>query len=84
MLEQTEYRLALILPESRQLLGIKGTESAELPRLSIPSWDRPVEQLTRIAEEQWKVKTIVLDFLRGKSDTARAIREVCLRRQEVR
>jgi len=38
--------------------------------LSIPSWDRPVEQLTRIAEEQWKVKTIVLDFLRGKSDTA--------------
>jgi hypothetical protein len=41
MPEQTEYRLALILPESRQLLGIRSGETAELPRLSIPSWERP-------------------------------------------
>jgi hypothetical protein len=70
MPEQTEYRLALILPESRQLLGIRSGETAELPRLSIPSWERPVEQLTRIAEEQWKIKSIVLDFLSGKPGTA--------------
>ena len=77
MFEQTEYRLALILSESRQMLGIKSLGAAELPQVSVPKWERQVEQLTRLAERRWNIKTIVLDFLRDKSiSTTCAVMEV--------
>lgn len=65
MVDQTEYRLAFILPKSRQLLGTIGF--GELPRISIPMWQRPAEQLTQLIEAQWKIKTIVLDVLTDPS-----------------
>ena len=59
----TEYRLAFILPESRQLLGIQNSGDIELPRISVPMWQRPAEQLTRLIEETWNIRTLVLDLL---------------------
>jgi hypothetical protein len=67
MVEQTDYRLAFILPESRQLLGIRDSKAVELPRMSIPMWHRPAEQLTQLIEERWHIKTIVLDVLTDAS-----------------
>jgi len=54
----TEYRLAFILPESRQLLGIQNSGDVELPRISVPMWQRPAEQLTRLIEETWNIRTL--------------------------
>ena len=63
MVEYTDYRLAFILPQTHQLLGLRGYDSPRLPRISIPRWERPAQQLTLLIEEKWKIKTIVLDFI---------------------
>jgi hypothetical protein len=52
MIEHTEYRLALILPHSRQLLGMPIRCTVELPVVRIPLWARPAEQLTRQIEDR--------------------------------
>lgn len=77
MIEHADYRLALILPHSRQLLGIPGPGTVELPVVRIPLWERPAEQLTRQIEARWKIRTIVLDILVDPgSETACAVIEV--------
>src|ERR1700722_207465 len=63
MIEHTDYRLALILPSSRQLLGIPSPVATELPVVRISLWERPAEQLTIQIEARWKIRTIVLDIL---------------------
>lgn len=70
MTDHMDYRLALILPEFRQLLGIKGSDTAQFPHVTIPKWERPAEQLTRLIEEKWQIKTIVLDVLAGSLTAA--------------
>jgi hypothetical protein len=69
MIEYTEYRLAFILPESHQLLGLKTNGVCELPQIKIPLWRRPAEQLTHLIEETWKIKTLVLDVLSDESQS---------------
>lgn len=77
MIEHTDYRLAFILPHSRDLLGVKRSGTVELPVVSIPLGKRPAEQLTRQIEERWKIRTIVLDILTGlSSETPCAVAEV--------
>jgi hypothetical protein len=77
MIEHTDYRLALILPQSRQLLGIQGAGAIELPTISISPWERPAEQLTGRIEDKWKIQTIILDILVGPgSETPCAVAEV--------
>jgi hypothetical protein len=69
MSENEEYRVALILSESRQLLGIKTTGLIALPRINIPMWSRPAQHLTQSLLQRWKLKTIVLDILYDNSFT---------------
>jgi hypothetical protein len=77
MTEHTTYRLAMLLPDSRQLLGIVGSSSVELPRISVPKQERAAEQLTTLVEDKWQIKTVVLDVLRDASaSTPCAIMEV--------
>jgi hypothetical protein len=77
MIEYTDYRLALILPHARQLLGIPGPGAVELPVIRIPMWERPAEQLTRQIGDKWKITTIILDILAGpSSETPCAVAEV--------
>jgi hypothetical protein len=71
MVDYTEYRLAFVLPGSLQLLGMRCFGSGVvLPRVSIPTWERPAEQLTRVIEEKWNIKTLVLDLLADESAQA--------------
>jgi hypothetical protein len=67
MVEQADYRLAFILPKSRQLLGIEASRAAELPRISIPMCERPARELTHAIEAKWHIRTIVVDILTGTS-----------------
>jgi len=77
MIEHTEYRLALILPHSRELLGTPGPGTVELPVVRIPLWERPAEKLTRQIEDRWKIRTIILDILADPgSETACAVAEI--------
>jgi len=70
MIEQTEYRLAFILPASCQLIGKSISGTLELPTISIPMWERPAEKLTRLIKERWLIDTIVLDLLPDSSRPA--------------
>jgi hypothetical protein len=63
MFEHTEYRLAFILPHSRQVLGIRDLDGIGLPRLEIPTWERSALQLTRRIEEKWRIKGVILNIL---------------------
>jgi hypothetical protein len=65
MIENTDYRLVLILPHSRLLLGIRSSGSIELPVIRIPLWERPAEHLTRQIGERWNIKTIILEIISG-------------------
>lgn len=67
MIEYTDYRLALILPETRQLLAISASGINALPSIGIPRWQRPAEQLNRVIQSTWDIQTIVLDVLSGDS-----------------
>jgi hypothetical protein len=77
MIEQTDYRLAFILPHSRQLLGIACPGSLDFPVLSIPSFRRAADQLTRRIEERWKISAIILDIIaEARSQNQCAVVEV--------
>lgn len=67
MTNYTEYRLAFLLPQTRQLLAIKGRREAELPRIGIPKWSRAAEQLTGLILKKWNIKTTVLDLIESDS-----------------
>ena len=63
MIEHTDYRLAFVLPMSRQLLAVRTACNSELPIIRIPLWQRPAEQLTRLIQERWGVQVLLLDVL---------------------
>jgi hypothetical protein len=77
MADSMDYRLALILPHSRQVVAVKADDTYMLPSISIPLWERPAEQLTRLIEERWRIKSIVLDVVNGDCpDSPLAVVEV--------
>src|SRR5271170_3074127 len=61
--DRMDYRVALILPVSRQLMAAKVDDIYWLPQISIPLGERCAEQLTRVIEERWRIKSIVLDLV---------------------
>jgi hypothetical protein len=77
MADFINYRLALILPHSRQVVAARVDDTLLLPQTSIPLWERPAEQLTRLIEERWRIKSIVLDVVfDDRPDSPCAIIEV--------
>jgi len=62
IVETTEYRLALVLPESRKILAISDVNGYRLPSISIPQWTRPAEQLQDAIHAAWKLRVLILDF----------------------
>jgi hypothetical protein len=67
MIERDEYRVVLVLPMTRQILGINDCGTFRLPRISIPKWTRPAEELTGAIDEQWHIRSAVIDFLTDES-----------------
>ena len=43
--ETVEYLVALVLPESREVLAILDLDGYRLPAVDIATWSRPAEQL---------------------------------------
>jgi hypothetical protein len=63
--ESVEYLVALVLPESREVLAILDLDGYRLPAVDIVTWSRPAEQLQQAIKARWGVSGIVLDFLQS-------------------
>jgi hypothetical protein len=61
------YRLVLIAPAAKSILVDEVRRGFHLPRISIPRWSRPAEQIQRAIEERWGIRSIVIDLLRDDS-----------------
>jgi hypothetical protein len=65
--EVDEYRVALVLPVPRQVLVIDDSGNARLPRVDIPKQTRPAEEVIAAIAKHWRVKAVVVDFLKDES-----------------
>src|SRR5271156_4575626 len=70
IVETTEYRLVLVLPESRKILAISCVDGYRLPTIGVLQWARPAEQLREAIHAVWKLHVLILDFLHGSSQCA--------------
>jgi hypothetical protein len=61
--ETAEYRVALIVPESREVLALAGLGAYEWPLVEVPRWARQAQALQKAIMEKWSVHSIILDFL---------------------
>lgn len=77
MTEQEEYRVVLVFPASRQILAVQDRGTFCLPRIVIPKWTRPVEELADAIYEKWQLRSFMVDFLADESGyTTCAVAEV--------
>lgn len=63
MADYAEYRVAFVLPDSHQVLGMRGPNGTDLPQINTSTRERQAAELTRLIEEKWNIKTLVLEFL---------------------
>jgi hypothetical protein len=63
VIDHAEYRIAFVLPDSHQVLGMPGSCGKDLPQVSISTHERQAAELTRLIEEKWNIRTLVLEFL---------------------
>ncbi len=61
--ERDDYRIALIVPQTHMLLTEDSGAASCLPRISLPKWTRPAEQVQQIVEDRWGMHVLVLDCL---------------------
>ena len=61
------HRLVLIEGSTKSILVDEVQRSFRLPRVCIPRWSRPAEQIQRVIEERWGIRSIVIDFLGDNS-----------------
>lgn len=59
--------LVLIAPETGNILVDEVPYGYRLPRISIPRWSRPAEQIQSAIRERWGIRSIVIDLFRDKS-----------------
>jgi hypothetical protein len=67
MNDRDEYRVALLLPMTHQVLVVNDRGTFRLPRVAIPKWTRPAEELTAAIDEKWHVRSALIDFLTDDS-----------------
>jgi hypothetical protein len=70
LVETTDYRLLLVLPDSRKVLAISDVDGYHLPSISITQWTRPAEQLQKAIRAAWKLHVLTLEFLEGSPPCA--------------
>ena len=71
--ETVEYRVVMIEPQSKAILGF-GTEGrCRLPRVSISRMLRHVQQIATAVEIQWGFSVLILEFLSEPNDVTPGI-----------
>jgi thiamine kinase-like enzyme len=56
-----EYRCVLVRPRSSQLLAVEESDQHRLPRIHIPEWTRPAEELQKVIRARWELDVLVLE-----------------------
>jgi hypothetical protein len=56
-----EYRLVIVQPESHGVLALASAGPFRLPRISIPSMQRPARELQKAIKATWGVTAFILD-----------------------
>ncbi len=69
-LEQNDYRLVLVKSGSHAIWAQRRGPDLCLPRIAIPRWARPAEELQQAIESWWSIRSIILDILPGKKESA--------------
>jgi hypothetical protein len=68
LVDTTEYRVALIDSFAMKLLTECDVNGLHLPRVRIPKWTRPAEEINDAIHKQWQVTSIVLTLLETTND----------------
>jgi hypothetical protein len=69
--------MVLAVPASKMILAISDGNAFRLPRVHVPKWTRPAEEITREFREHWNLNTVVLCLLpNGDSQPGCAVAEV--------
>jgi Phosphotransferase enzyme family len=72
-----EYKVILAVPASQMIFAIPDGKEFRLPRVHIPKWTRPAEEITRELRNSWNLNTVILNLLATKdSQPAYAVAEV--------
>jgi hypothetical protein len=61
--ETVEYRAVIVEPRSRGVLGLATVQGYRLPRVLIPRWVRPAQQLRETIRTSWSLNTLILEFI---------------------
>jgi hypothetical protein len=63
MYGSTDYRIALLLPSSHQLLGRKVGNVIDLPILPVPDTLRPAQYVLSAIKQRWHIEAILIDIV---------------------
>lgn len=61
--ETVEYRTVIVEPQSRGILGQATVHGYRLPRVLIPRWVRPAQQLRDAIRTGWSLNVLILEFI---------------------
>jgi hypothetical protein len=72
-----EYKVVLAVPVAQRILIVAEKDTFRLPRVHIPRWTRPAEEITRELRGLWNLSTVILNLQPSKnSRLAYALAEV--------
>jgi Phosphotransferase enzyme family len=72
-LEQTEYQLLLVLPDSHKVLARLDGRGYRLPCVHIPKWARPAGELQKAIKAVWKLSVVILDLVPHPEDALQCV-----------
>src|ERR1700733_14255400 len=72
-----EYKVVLAGSAPEKIFAVPEGRTFRLPRVHIPKWTRPAEEITRELRENWNLNTVVVGrFLSAKSQPPCAVAEL--------
>jgi len=70
IVEIVEYRVVLVQPNSRAVWAVGAVDGNRLPRVTIPRWTRPAQQLRKSIQTTWGAETVILDVFPASDGSA--------------
>jgi len=71
--ETFEFRVVLVDPTSYGLLALDTADGYRLPRVQIPRWLRPAQQLRKEIQATWGVRVMILDIVMAHRSSASCV-----------
>jgi len=75
--ETFEFRVVLVDPTSYGLLALDTADGYRLPRVQIPRWLRPAQQLRKEIQATWGVRVMILPGFISPCTIVSGIPRIC-------